>query len=531
MPFWRTPDEDVLNHSNLDGYLFLRFLKILCVICCVGMLLTWPILLPINSYGGMESKQLDKMTFGNILEPSWCYAHALIAWVYFGKMSLHCPKNQLTVTGFILYMVSRECVFFINIRQTYLLAPHYANRLSSRTVLFTCVTQNVLDERKLRRVFGDTVKNIWIPRDTEELDELVKEREITTNRLETAELQLIKKVNLAYQKTAKQGAAKGYPDVESLTPISESQERQRWRTRNYNQEMKTIEKLDVYVNEVASTPSPRRLIPYKAEAENETQAAESITPATSARESHDSVGKFDFKFNEMAMSPTSPNTYHQSNGTPMITTKHHLIDQVPDVNGSVAAQWIDAEARPHHRPIANYGRRVDTIKWTRDRLKLLSVQISKLRRDYRKGKGAPHPAVFIEFHTQVDAQAAYQTLTHHRVNHMRSEIVGVRPEEIVWPSLYFKWWERVLRGFMVQGIVAVMVIFWSIPAAIVGSISNINTLASDVFFLSWITKLPSIILGLISGLLPAVALAALMSVVPMILRGMYTHVSMLLQIR
>jgi hypothetical protein len=84
MPFWRTPDEDVLNHSSLDGFLFLRFLKVLIVICCVGLTVTWPILLPMHTYGGAGAKQLDSITFGNITKPSWCYAHAFIAWFYFG---------------------------------------------------------------------------------------------------------------------------------------------------------------------------------------------------------------------------------------------------------------------------------------------------------------------------------------------------------------------------------------------------------------------------------------------------------------
>jgi hypothetical protein len=353
-------------------------------------------------------------------------------------------------------MVSRECVYFINVRQAYLLAPHYADRLSSRTVLFTCVTQNVLDERKLRRVFGDSVKNIWIPRDTEELDQLVNEREQTANRLEKAELLLIKRANIAYQKALKSG----HPDIE-LT-----------------------------------------------------------TPASSLRASEETSGKqVAVNVDEMVDTPVSPRSFARSDGTPIVATNYGTEGPAPDINGSVAAQWIGAEERPYHRPLMNYGRRVDTIKWTRTRLKELGIQISKRRRDYKKGKGGAHPAVFIEFHTQVDAQAAYQTLAHHRANHMRSEIVGVRPEEIVWSSLYFKWWERIIRRFLIQGFVAVMVIFWSIPAAIVGSISNVKTLASSIFFLHWLTKLPSIIIGLISGLLPPIALATLMSFVPVIMRG------------
>ena len=100
-------------------------------------------------------------------------------------------------------MISRECVYFVNIRQAYILSPFYAERLSSRTVLYTSVPRRLLDERKLRKVFGDAVKNVWIPRETVELDMLVKEREQTAERLERAEILLIKKTNVAYQKAVK----------------------------------------------------------------------------------------------------------------------------------------------------------------------------------------------------------------------------------------------------------------------------------------------------------------------------------------
>jgi hypothetical protein len=74
----------VLNRSSLDGYLFLRFLKILCVITGVGAILTWTVLIPLHRYGGSGGEQLDLLTFGNVSNPTWYYAHALMAWVYFG---------------------------------------------------------------------------------------------------------------------------------------------------------------------------------------------------------------------------------------------------------------------------------------------------------------------------------------------------------------------------------------------------------------------------------------------------------------
>ncbi|KAG9233741.1 hypothetical protein BJ875DRAFT_484855 [Amylocarpus encephaloides] len=456
-PFYQTPDTVALNHSSLDAFLFLRYLKILCVITVVGMLITWPILIPIHALGGGGGKQLDKLTFANVKHVQWLYVHAIISWVYF---------------GFILYIVSRECVYFISLRQAYILSPLYSHRLSSRTVLFTCVPQRILDERKLRRVFGDSVKNVWIPQDTEDLDQLVKERDQTATRLEKAEIELIKKANIAYNKAAKHG----HPDI----PLKEPQSKK------------------------IGYDSPKGT----GFTVTETSKRSSLSSPPLSPMSPTSI-----------QSPRTPRDFVRVDGTPISKASFGVDGPSFDLNGSIAGQWIPYSDRPVHRPIANYGRRVDTIKWTRDRLKKLAPEIGKLRSKYRKGKGKHIPAVFIEFHTQVDAQSAYQTLAHHRANHMRPEITGVHPDGIYWASLCMPWWERIMRRFLIQAFIAVLVVFFSLPAALVGIISNVKFLTGKVAFLKWIDKLPTVVLGLISGLLPAVALAMLMAIVPMILRA------------
>ncbi|KAH8594063.1 hypothetical protein B0O99DRAFT_514425, partial [Bisporella sp. PMI_857] len=458
--FYRVPDTTVLNKSSIDGYLFLRYLKLLCVICGMGCIITWPVLLPMHTYGGKGSKQLDQLTFGNVVKPNWYYVHAAQAWLFF---------------GFILYMVSRECVFFINLRQAYLLSPYYAERLSSRTVLFTCVPYQILDERKLRKIFGESVRRIWIPRDTDDLDELVNDREETALRLERAENLLIRKVNTAYIKALKNG----HPDIYT----------QRWSQDTEPKEANLS---------VVSLNSPKSVALKEID-----EIASPISPA--------SPGSPDM--------PSSPREFLRVDGTPGLKTSYGFDGPAPDINGSVAAQWIPYSSRPVHRPLSNYGRRVDTIKWSRRELKEMAPKIAKLRRHYKKGNGRPIAAVFIEFDSQANAQSAYQTLAHHRANHMVPDIVGVRPQEIIWQSLQLRWWERIVRRFAIQAFIAVLVIFWSIPCALVGIISNVKFLTNAVFFLAWINKLPSVILGLISGLLPAVGLSLLMSAVPYIMRG------------
>ncbi|CUM57735.1 unnamed protein product [Debaryomyces tyrocola] len=65
-----------------------------------------------------------------------------------------------------------------------------------------------------------------------------------------------------------------------------------------------------------------------------------------------------------------------------------------------------------------------------------------------------------------------------------------------------------------------MIIFWCIPVAVVGAISNINFLIEKAPWLEFINNMPDKLLGIITGLLPVVALAILMSLVPPFIKKM-----------
>lgn len=387
----------------------------------------------IHASGGGGLTQLDRITIGNIKNSHILFAHAIIAWIFFGQLQDPTKHNGIltTASGFILFTIYRECIYYINLRHAYLLSPYYSKRLSSRTVLFSCVPPKYMDAARLRKVFGDTVKNVWIPRDTSDLERLVKERDETAARLEKAEIRLIKMAN---QRRNKQLKAAG-----------------------------------VTAPETVSSP----------------------TSSSRSEESADAEKGY---------------PYHENTA-------------LPDVNGSVAAQWIGADERPYHRPLANFFRRVDTIKWTRNRIKALTKQINKLRRGFLKGEGRRLPAAFVEFSSQADAERACQTLAHNRPLHMSPRHIGMKPDEIVWSSLRMQWFERIVRGFLMRTAIATAILFWSIPSAFVGVISNIKFLAETFPFLSWIVQLPDAVTGIVSGLLPALALSFLMAIVPWILRG------------
>lgn len=75
----------MLRHTSLDGFFFLRYLKVIGIICFVGLCLTWPILLPLHGTGGSGLSELDLLTIGNVLRQSKFYAHVVVAWLFFGK--------------------------------------------------------------------------------------------------------------------------------------------------------------------------------------------------------------------------------------------------------------------------------------------------------------------------------------------------------------------------------------------------------------------------------------------------------------
>ena len=163
---------------------------------------------------------------------------------------------------------------------------------------------------------------------------------------------------------------------------------------------------------------------------------------------------------------------------------------------------------------------VDTIDWCRGKLAELNPQIQDMQDMHKSGDTKRLSSVFIEFTSQSAAQVALQTLAHHKPLHMSPRYIGLTPEEIIWSNMKLLWWERLVKFATTTAFVVVLVIFWSLPVAVVGAISQIDFLAEKVPFLSFIKDIPKEFLGLITGLLPAVMLTVLMALLPVILRIM-----------
>ncbi|GAB1214110.1 hypothetical protein ATERTT37_003269 [Aspergillus terreus] len=399
---YKLPDEYVLQHHSMDAYLLIRFLKLASMICFVGCLITFPVLLPVNGTGGAGKVQLDILSMSNVAEDKFAryFAHTFIAWIF---------------VGFVFFTITRESIFYINLRQAYALSPAYASRLSSRTVLFTAVTEKYLNRDKVRQMFGPSkVKNVWIATDTSKLEDKVKERDDAAMKLEAAETKLIVLANKARLKALKkQGNVEDGP----LHP--------------------------------------------------------------------ENVG-----------------------------------DAPDDESGSVAARWVSPKDRPTHRLKFLIGKKVDTINWARSEIERLTPEIEELQAKHRAGDAKLVSSVFVEFYQQADAQSAFQSVAHNLPLHMAPRYIGLEPTQVIWSNLRIKWWERIIRYSVSIGFVVALIIFWAIPTAVVGAISNINFITDKVHFLRFINDVPDFIKGVITSLLPTVLMSVLMALLPIILRLM-----------
>lgn len=111
--------------------------------------------------------------------------------------------HTLTDTGTILYLIGRECLYSVRLQQNWLQLPANGSRISSRTVLFTDVPiDDVSNEQRLHELFP-SARAFWVAKDTEELDELIEDREKAVKKLESGLVGMSKAANKQQRKLSK----------------------------------------------------------------------------------------------------------------------------------------------------------------------------------------------------------------------------------------------------------------------------------------------------------------------------------------
>ena len=299
--------------------------------------------------------------------------------------------NLLTVTAFVIYIVTRERLYFVGLRQAFFLSSFQAQRLSSRTVLFLGIPEDQLKEAQLRALLGPYVRKIWMAPDCEKLQDLIDDKDKLWTKFEKAQVSM---------------------------------------TLNANK--KRMKANDTSENE-----------PYK---------------------------------------------------------------------------FVDQKKRPTHKLKFLIGKKVDTIDYGRTELPKMSQQIESQQNSALDGKSKGVSAAFVEFSSQAAAQEAFQVAAREKKTTWSPRYIGVQPEEVIWKNLGVSYKSRKTKMLIATTFIVLLTLFWAIPVAFVGILSNINYLTNKVPFLSFINSIPPVILGVVTGLLPSILLTVLMALVPIICR-------------
>ena len=162
------------------------------------------------------------------------------------------------------------------------------------------------------------------------------------------------------------------------------------------------------------------------------------------------------------------------------------------------------------------GEKVDTIAYCKETIAQLNTEIERAKSN--PGNYAPLNSAFIQFNEQIAAHMAVQSVAASVPLTMTPRYNDVKPANIVWANLKLTYYEKKIRELLMLAATITLIVFWAIPVAFVGVLSNLTYLTNKVTFLRFIYNLPNVLLGLITGLLPTVLLAVLMALLPIVLR-------------
>lgn len=169
--------------NGLDAYFFVRFLRMAARIFLPVWVLTWIVLLPVNSINTEvpDRHGLDKLSFGNVAQNKQdrYAAHLIMAYL---------------LTFWVWWNVKHEMANFINTRQRWLISPEYSKSAQASTVLIRGVPQRYLTERALKKLYDclpGGVAKVWLNRDLKDMPDLYERRLEACSRLESAETSLM----------------------------------------------------------------------------------------------------------------------------------------------------------------------------------------------------------------------------------------------------------------------------------------------------------------------------------------------------
>lgn len=182
-------------------------------------ILILPVLLPLNKANGKDHNfkngtagghwnvtGMDQLAWGNVAPE---HVHR-----YWGHLVM-----AVIVVLYVCAVFYDELRGYIRLRQAYMTSPQHRLRASATTVLVTAIPERWLSVEALDGlydVFPGGIRNVWINRNFDDLNEKVKERDALALKLETAETNLVINCKKAQFKRTKVEAKKAGKNAKAV---------------------------------------------------------------------------------------------------------------------------------------------------------------------------------------------------------------------------------------------------------------------------------------------------------------------------
>ncbi|EMD35447.1 hypothetical protein CERSUDRAFT_116206 [Gelatoporia subvermispora B] len=466
----RADHHEIKDKNGLDAYFFVRFLRMMCRVFLPVWLVSWLILMPVDSVGNIVAGHsgVDKFTFGNIemANQTRYWAHLVLAWIF---------------TIWLWWNIRHEMGHFVTTRQRWLISPSVSSSAQASTILVSGVPQRYLTESALMQLFSHLpggVSKVWLNRDLKEMPDLYDRRLAACKKLESAETNLL---NTAVKLRNKRQKAEGKAAKKQGKKSSSPDTAPRPSTASTVGRPLTQSSIASDADVDAGAPVDPERGPIT--------LAEKLVP-TKKRPSH-----------RLPLFSWMPSL-------PLIGKEVDTIDWARDEIAKTNAALRDAR-----RTLAQDVARSSGVPPAE------TNHPDALKADPSSAQTYPPlNSAFILFNTQVAAHLAAQSLTHHAPYRMAGKQIGVAPDDVIWGNLNLNPYEARVRQAISWGITLGLIILWAFPVAFVGIVSNVHGLCAQFSWLAWLCELPSPVVGIISGILPPVLLAVLMMLLPIILR-------------
>lgn len=466
------PSEEIIRKNGLDAYLYVRFLKLMVWIYGAFTLISWPILLPVNSVNmpGGKTDGLARLSWSNITdtEHNRYIAHVVVVYI---------------MTFLVLYLIRRELLIFVHARHQFLVSRSHSHLAQAKTVLITSMPDELCEEKALRQFCSFVpggINKVWIYRDQPELPTLYNGRLDACQKLETAISKYMRAVMKAWRAHQKAEKAKG----KAASDLEAKQ------NGSYGK------KVDEYPMTRISTVGPSLLnqpLPP-------TPRHSGVTPTNKAGE---------FVLNDGLISNTGASRQSGESRSRL------LVPSSPE-----SRMAMDLVPRPTHRLgwIPFVGQKVDTFDWCKTEIARLNEEIAESRKGLPECK--PHGSAFIQCNLQMGAHVLAQCVSYHEPLKMSDKWIEVAPDDIIWDNIDDGVYEVRSRYVLSWLLTFAVIALWFIPTAFAGILSNVDQLCAKVEWLAWVCRLPDVIQGIIQGVLPPVFIAILFILLPIYLRAM-----------